>query len=170
MWILLPIHRRCHLYLSIIYLCIEIIMKYTYLPTVYTFDFVSVVKVEKILKGSLDLMQSPSVKIQIIAGKIHLRCKGKTLLGVVNKLFVFKSLLTTTSNVLPLHLKQTFPPIIWIVTEGEGNGIESSISFKILWSPSVSSLLLRVHCQIFWEKSLTFKDRDSSSCAKTNVI
>ena len=64
-------------------------MKYTYLPTVYTFDFVSVVKVEKILKGSLDLMQSPSVKIQIIAGKIHLRCKGKTLLGVVNKLQKF---------------------------------------------------------------------------------
>ena len=24
------------------------------------------------------------------------------------------------SNVLPLHLKQTFPPIIWIFTEGEG--------------------------------------------------
>ena len=42
MWILLPIHLRCHLYLSIIYLCIEIITKYTYLPTVYTFDFVSV--------------------------------------------------------------------------------------------------------------------------------
>ena len=39
-------------------------------------------KVEKILKGSLDMNQSPSpsVKIQIIAGKVHLRCKGKTLL------------------------------------------------------------------------------------------
>ena len=61
-------------------------------------------KVEKILKGSLDsiLSPSPSVKIQIIVGKICLRCKGETLLGVVNKLFVFKSLLTTPSNVLPL--------------------------------------------------------------------
>ena len=47
-------------------------------------------KVEKILKGSLDLIQSPSVKIQIICGKVCLRCKGKTLLGVVNKNFVFK--------------------------------------------------------------------------------
>ena len=33
------------------------------------------------------------------------------------------------SNVLPLHLKQTFPQIIWIFTEGDG--IESSLPFKI---------------------------------------
>ena len=36
--------------------------------------------------------------------------------------FFFKSLLTRPGNVLPLHLKQTFPPIIWIFTEGEGDG------------------------------------------------
>ena len=35
------------------------------------------------------------------------------------------------SNVLSLHLKQTFPPIIWIFTEGEGDGIEYRLSFKI---------------------------------------
>jgi hypothetical protein len=48
-------------------------------------------KVEKILKGSLDLIPSPSrsVKIQIMGEKVCLRCKGKTLLGDVNKLFVF---------------------------------------------------------------------------------
>ena len=40
-------------------------------------------KVEKILKGSLDLIPSPSVKIQIMGGKVYLRCKGKTLLVVV---------------------------------------------------------------------------------------
>ena len=34
-----------------------------------------------------------------------------------------------TSNVLPLHLKQTFPPIIWIFTEGDG--IESRLPFRI---------------------------------------
>ena len=43
--------------------------------------------------------------------------------GDVNKLLK-KSLLTTTSNVLPLNLKQTFLPMIWIFTEGEGDGIE----------------------------------------------
>ena len=45
-------------------------------------------KVEKILKGSLDLMPSPSpsVKTQIMGGKVCLRYKGKTLLGTVNKL------------------------------------------------------------------------------------
>ena len=76
------------------------------------FNFI--IKVEKILKGSLDSILSPSplVKIQIMDGKICLRCKGETLLGFVNKLLKTKSLLTTSSNVLPLCLQQTFPPII----------------------------------------------------------
>ena len=62
----------------------------------------------------------------------------------VNKLFVFKSLLTTPSNVLPLHLKQTFPPIIWISTEGnKGDGIKSRLPFKI-FSTLNFSLYLRI--------------------------
>ena len=69
-------------------------------------------KVEKVLEGRLDLIPSPSVKIRIMGRKVYLRCKRKTLLDVVNKLYVFKSLLTTPSNVLPLHLNQTFPPVI----------------------------------------------------------
>ena len=52
------------------------------------------VKVEKILKGSLDSIPSPSVKIQTMSGKVCLSCKGKTLLGN-------KSLLTSPNNVLP---------------------------------------------------------------------
>ena len=51
------------------------------------------------------------------------------MLGDVNNLFVFKSLLTMPSNVLVLHLKQAFPPIIWIFTEGEGDGNESRLPF-----------------------------------------
>ena len=38
------------------------------------------------------------------------------------------------SNVLPLRLKQTFPPIIWIFTEGEGDEIESRLPFKIFFT------------------------------------
>ena len=34
-----------------------------------------------------------------------------------------------SSNVLPLRLKQTFPPKIWIFTEGDG--IKSRLPFKI---------------------------------------
>jgi hypothetical protein len=85
-------------------------------------------KVENILKGSLDLIPSPSpsVKIQIMGGKVCLRCKGKTLLDIVNKLFVFKSLLKSPSNVLPYYLKATFQLIIRIFTEGDG--IESRLS------------------------------------------
>ena len=52
------------------------------------------------------------------------------MLHDVKKFFVFKSLMTTPSNVLPLHLKQTFPPVIWIFTEGD-DGIESRLPFKI---------------------------------------
>ena len=49
---------------------------------------VEMCKVENILKGSLDSIPSlsPSVKIQIMDKKVCLRCKGKTLLGGVNKL------------------------------------------------------------------------------------
>jgi hypothetical protein len=70
---------------------------------------VSLFKVEKILKGSLDSIPSPlpSVKIQIKGWKVCMRCKGKKLLGVVNKLLKTKSLLTSPSNVLPYHLKST---------------------------------------------------------------
>ena len=45
--------------------------------------------------------------------------------------FVSKGLLTTPSTVLPLHLKQTLRPIIWIFTEGEGDGIKSRLPFKL---------------------------------------
>ena len=59
------------------------------------------------------------------------RCKGKRLLDVDAKFLNTKSLLTMPSSVLPLHFKQTFPTIIWIFTEGEGDEIESSLLFKI---------------------------------------
>ena len=60
-------------------------------------------KVEKVLKGCLVLIPSPSplVKIQILGGKVCLRCRGKILMGVVNKLLKTKSLLTSPCNVLP---------------------------------------------------------------------
>ena len=63
-------------------------------------------KVEKILKGSLDSIPSPSpsVKIQIMGGKVSLRYKGKTLLGIVNKILK-TNLGTSASNVLPYYLK-----------------------------------------------------------------
>ena len=49
-------------------------------------------EVEKILKVSLDLILSPppSMKIQIMGGRVCLRCKDKTLLGLANKLLKTK--------------------------------------------------------------------------------
>ena len=78
-------------------------------------------KVEKILQGNLDSIPSPSpsVKTQILGRKVCLRCKGKTLLGFVNKLLKTKSF---------WHHPARFclKPIIWIFTEGEG--FESRLS------------------------------------------
>jgi hypothetical protein len=69
-------------------------------------------KVETIQEDSLDLIPSPStsVKIQIMGGKVCLRCKGKTLLDVVNNFLKTKSLLTSPSNVFLSLLPQVnFP-------------------------------------------------------------
>ena len=64
-------------------------------------------KVENIYEDSLDLIPSPSpsVKVQIIGGKVYLMCEGKTLLGIVNKLLKTKRLLTSPSNDLPYYLR-----------------------------------------------------------------
>ena len=48
------------------------------------------------------------------------------------------------SNVLPLHLKQTFPPRIWIFTKGEGDGIESRLTFKIFSTLQWGNLTFKV--------------------------
>ena len=38
------------------------------------------------------------------------------------------------SNFLPLRFKQTFPPIIWIFTEDEGDEIKCRLPFKIFFT------------------------------------
>ena len=60
-----------------------------FLPRLCTY-LLPYINVENILKGSLDLIPSPShsVKIQIMGREVSLRCKGKILL-------------TSPSNVLP---------------------------------------------------------------------
>ena len=61
-----------------------------------------------------------------------------------------------TSNVLPLHLKYTFPPIIWIFTESEGDGIKSRLPFKVfstLTLPYEGSLsVYKLFCQFLWNQ------------------
>ena len=68
-------------------------------------------EVEKILKGSLESIpsHSPSVKIQIIWGKVCLRCKGKQLLCIVKKLLRTKSLLMSHPQCFALLPQVNFP-------------------------------------------------------------
>ena len=58
----------------------------------------------------------------------------KILLEVIRQNIVLKSLLINPSNVLPWHLKETFPHIIWIFTDGVGDGIKSRLPFIILFT------------------------------------
>ena len=69
---------------------------------------------------------SPSVKIQIIGGKVGLKCKGKTWLAIVNIFFCTKSLLTTPSWP-PKNKNKKFKCSQLL----EGDGIESRLPFKI---------------------------------------
>ena len=57
-------------------------------------------KIEKILKGSLNLIPSPSpsVRIQVMGWKVCIRCEGKTLLGAVKNLLDTNSLLTSNQQ------------------------------------------------------------------------
>jgi hypothetical protein len=66
-----------------------------------------------------------------LAGKFILGNKEKKLLRVINKLLKTRNLLTSPSNVLPLHLKQIFLPVIPIFTKGEDDGIKTMLPFKI---------------------------------------
>ena len=69
-------------------------------------------------------------KFKILAGKFAWGAKAKHCCALSTNFF-FRGLLTKPSNVLPLHLKQTFQTIIWIFTEGEGDGIKFRLPFKI---------------------------------------
>ena len=68
-------------------------------------------KVEKILRGSLDSIPSPSpsVKLQIKGGKVCSRCKGKTLLGIVNKLLKTKKYVDITKQCFASLPQVDFP-------------------------------------------------------------
>ena len=65
-------------------------------------------KVEKILKGSLDSTPLASVRIQTMGGKVCLRCKGKTLLGVVNQLLRTKKFVDITQQCFDLLPQANF--------------------------------------------------------------
>ena len=63
-------------------------------------------KVEIFLKGSLYLLPSPSpsVKIQIMSWKVCLSCKGKTMLGNVNKLLKNKKFVDNAKQCFAYYL------------------------------------------------------------------
>ena len=68
-------------------------------------------KVEKILKGNLNSVPSPSVKIQIMGGKVYLTCKGKTFAGCCQQTFENKKFVDNTQQCFAF-ISQTFLPII----------------------------------------------------------
>ena len=59
------------------------------------------------------------------------KVQRQNIAGCFDKRLNTKSLLAMPRNILPLHLKQTFPPIVWGFTEGEVDEIESRLAFKL---------------------------------------
>ena len=101
----------------------------------HTSLWIRIGKVEKTLKGSLDLISSPSPswKIQIMGCKVCLKSNGKTLLGTLSTNFLYSKVCWKGPAMFCLYSspQANFPPIIWIFTEGEGDGIESGLPFQI---------------------------------------
>ena len=66
-------------------------------------------------------------------------------------------MLTTLSNVLPLHLKQTFSPIIWIfieASESEGDGI------------NLSDQIQTIFLNLFYFKLIHKEESKSIACSR----
>ena len=61
------------------------------LRNIVVFRFCLTFKVEKTLKGSLNSSPSPSVKIQIMGGKVCLRCKGNAMFRFSNYIICNKA-------------------------------------------------------------------------------
>ena len=72
--------------------------------------------------------------IEPITFKLFVFIFWPNIAGQCQKTFCTKNLLTIPSNVLPLHLKQTFHLIIWIFTDNEGDGTKFRLSSKIFFT------------------------------------
>ena len=83
------------------------------------------------MKGSLDLIPSSSVKIQIMSGKVCLRCKDKTLLGIVNKL------LKTKSQLIIHH-----PAMFSLIPEVKFPA--NSLNFRWRWWDEIQAIFLNL--------------------------
>ena len=86
------------------------------IPFKYFKDKIFLCKVENILKGSLDSIPSPSHSNY--GWESLLEAERQKINGRCQQTFENKKFGGITKECL--HLKQTFPPMIWIFTEGEG--------------------------------------------------
>ena len=68
------------------------------------------------------------MKIQIMGGKVGLRCKGKTLLGIANKLFVHSKFVDNAQQCLAKKNENKKFKCSQLL---EGDRIESRLPFKI---------------------------------------
>ena len=78
-------------------------------------------------------------------------CKGKTLLGIVNKLFYFQKFVDNRKQCFAFTPQPNFPTHICIFNEGEGDGIEFRLPFKIFSTLTsiIETLCFLQMCHIF---------------------
>ena len=125
------------------------------------------IKVETILKVSLDSIQSPSVKIQIMGGKVCLRCKGKTLLGVVNKLLKNKKFVDITQQCFALLPQVNFPAnnLNFHWSRRWWDRIQATLHFIIWWSLFKQKYLCVIFIALLWKES--FRSDESKLFVQT---
>ena len=94
----------------------------------------------------------------MIGGKVIIELIRQIIAGWCLQTFYFQKFVDNAQ--LPYYLKQTFPPIIGIFTEGESDGIKSRLPFKIFFTlPNIVrtwwlSWAVAMQCHTF-EKFLT---------------
>ena len=101
-----------------------------------------------------------------MGGKVCLRRKGKKMLGIVNKILVFKIFLTTSSNTN--FAFTLFSPIIWIFAESEGDGIKSRLPFKIFYTIKFQVSMFKRHK--LWVFSFCAKNNQFSQTITQSFI
>ena len=110
---------------------------------------------------------SPSEKIQVMVGKVCLKCKGKTLLGIVNKFLKTKSLLTAMFCLIASSkfCRQWFEFSLKVKVMGS-NPVYLLKSFLFLEGPKIwgchfhyLELEIWISCSLLWVGNSNFKLR-----------
>ena len=89
------------------------------------------------MKGSFDSIPLPSVKIQIMGGKLCSKCKGKTLLGSCQQTFCFQKFVDNAQQCFAFTPQSNFPAHDLNFHWRWRRWIESRLPFKVFFTLNI---------------------------------